>query len=367
MTEGCRSRGTCVCQANVSAAPSEGRYLFIWPVNMHAATKLRRACVDTGCAVHEVDAGMIVTLGDTQTPADLLQHLLRAVTREEAEHTRVLVAREPSLQLADVPNIRSLRQATAYAQGIWLRTLLAEHRLTSVFQPIVRADRPSEIIGYEALLRGVHEDGSLLPAGMILSAARDAGLMTALDVAGRTCAIREAKRHHLSGLLFINFTPTAVYDPAACLMTTVKAAHDAGLNPASVVFEVIEAEELDDLEHVQAVLQAYRAFGFRVALDDIGSGYSGLSWLSVLRPDFLKIDRQLVHGVADDHVKATILNKIIELGHELGITVIAEGVERLHDFFWLRDHGAALVQGFLFARPAAPPPAIDPAVLERVA
>ncbi len=121
---------------------------------------------------------------------------------------------------------------------------------------------------------------------------------------------------------------------------------------------MIEAEALDDLGHVSQILETYRSEGFLVALHDIGSGYSGLTWLGALRPDFVKLDRGLVHGVSENEVQSTIIAKLIELGHELGITVIAEGVERPEDFAWLRANGADLAQGYLFAAPASPPPPV---------
>lgn len=308
--------------------------------------------------MERLEAAFIVPLRDEAESVHLLPRLARGLTSLEAEETRVVIAARPELSVSDIPRIRSLSQAAAAAQHTWLRALLTEERLTSVFQPIVRVADPSEVVGYEALLRGIAEDGSLVPAGVLVKSSRDAGLLTRLDVLGRLVAVRQAASYGIETLVFINFTPTAIYDPESCLRSTFQVVRQSGLEPSRIVFEVIEAEALDDLEHVRQILEVYRAEGFRVALDDIGSGYSGLTWLGALRPDFVKLDRGLVNGVTDNPFQATILAKLIELGHELGITVIAEGVERLEDFVWLRAHGAHLAQGYLFATPAAPPPPV---------
>ncbi len=162
----------------------------------------------------------MVPLRHEEDSIDLIPRLARGVTALEAEETRVAVAESPQISLGDIPRIRSLSQAAAAVEHVWLRAMLTEERLTSVFQPIVRVSDPSQIVGYEALLRGVAEDGSLVPAGILVKSSRDAGLLTSLDVLGRLVAVRQASLYGIDKLLFINFTPTAIYDPASCLQST---------------------------------------------------------------------------------------------------------------------------------------------------
>lgn len=92
-----------------------------------------------------------------------------------------------------------------------------------------------------------------------------------------------------------------------------------------------------------------------MALDDLGAGYSSLALTHEIRPDFVKLDRNLIQGVADDPYKAVIAEKALQLTRELGIRSIAEGVETEAELGWLQEQGADLVQGFLIARPAPEP------------
>jgi EAL domain-containing protein (putative c-di-GMP-specific phosphodiesterase class I) len=94
---------------------------------------------------------------------------------------------------------------------------------------------------------------------------------------------------------------------------------------------------------------------FRVALDDVGSGYSSLNLIHRLRPDFMKLDLDLIRGVDHDSYKATIVQKIIELAHSLDISTIAEGVETAEEMNWIQAHGATFAQGWFIAKPANPP------------
>ena len=119
-----------------------------------------------------------------------------------------------------------------------------------------------------------------------------------------------------------------------------------------VVFEVTEADRYEDTLRLQQVLNAYRRAGFRVALDDLGAGWSTLNLVHRLLPDFIKLDRELIRGVQDHPVKALIAAKLLEIGHGMGIGTIVEGIEEEGELSWVRDHGADFVQGFLTGEPA---------------
>jgi EAL domain-containing protein (putative c-di-GMP-specific phosphodiesterase class I) len=101
-------------------------------------------------------------------------------------------------------------------------------------------------------------------------------------------------------------------------------------------------------------LRFYRDAGFRVALDDVGAGYSSLNLLHQLRPDFVKLDMDLIRGVDGDPYKALIAGKIIEIATALGIETIAEGIETPGELEWAQTNGATYAQGFGIARPGVP-------------
>jgi len=108
--------------------------------------------------------------------------------------------------------------------------------------------------------------------------------------------------------------------------------------------------------HLVSILQTYRDAGFRIALDDLGAGFSSLDLLGKLRPDFIKLDRALLQDVESDRFKATIAQKLLETARALDIATVVEGIEHPGQWEWARDHGATYAQGFLFALPASPPP-----------
>jgi EAL domain-containing protein (putative c-di-GMP-specific phosphodiesterase class I) len=192
--------------------------------------------------------------------------------------------------------------------------------------------------------------------------AERADLIFPLDRMARTTAVRNAAAHRVTGHIFINFTPAAVYDPGYCLRTTVQAVEEAGLERSRVVFEVIETERIGDPDHLANVLRFYREAGFKVALDDVGGGYSCLGLVARLKPDFIKLDRSLIDGVSGHPEQAAVVRHLFALARDLDIRTVAEGLERPEDLAWVREHGADFVQGFLTGRPAPEPVA---AVLTR--
>jgi EAL domain-containing protein (putative c-di-GMP-specific phosphodiesterase class I) len=154
--------------------------------------------------------------------------------------------------------------------------------------------------------------------------------------------------------LFLNLTPSAIDDPLAALEHSVEEMDRLQLPHERVVFEVVESEHAPDMVHLRGLLATYREAGFRVALDDVGAGYSSLNRLHQLRPDFIKLDMDLVRGVDRDPYKALIARKTIEIATELGIATIAEGVETEGELEWAQKHGAAYVQGYATGRPSEP-------------
>ena len=282
-----------------------------------------------------------------------LSELFSATELEDGKALYKVGSGEPAV--GDFCEIRSLRRLIALDRSDWLLSMLLDQRLTSVFQPIVWASNPTEIYAQECLLRGNGTNGCLLPAEQILNAAGASGLLAQTDLAARHAAIREAVRHGVKSRLFVNLAPTSVYDPARCLRSTVKAVDAAGIPREKVIFELTETEEAADVHSLKALADHLRGGGFRVALDDVGAGYSSLNILHRLRPDFIKLDIGLIRGVDQDPYKATIAQKLIEIAYDLGISAIAEGVETPGEMGWVRANGATFAQGWFVARPVRPP------------
>jgi EAL domain-containing protein (putative c-di-GMP-specific phosphodiesterase class I) len=151
--------------------------------------------------------------------------------------------------------------------------------------------------------------------------------------------------------LSINFMPNAVYDPLHCIQTTLAASRRTGFPIDRIIFEVSEAERITRQDRLVEILNEYRGFGFRTAIDDFGAGFAGLSLLANFQPDIIKLDMELVRGIDDSGARRAIVRSMVELFVALGIEVIAEGVETAGERDTLAELGVTLMQGYLFARP----------------
>ena len=232
---------------------------------------------------------------------------------------------------------------------------------TMAFQPLVDV-RAAQVIGYESLVRGVNGES----AGAILARV-DQDNLYQFDQACRIRALELAHRLDMSGVLSINFLPNAVYEPEACIQATLKKADEIGWPAERLAFEIVETEYVRDRAHLQNIVSAYHAMGFRTAIDDFGSGYANLDLLVDLMPTYLKIDRGLIAGVHRHERRAAAVESIVALARRLSIGVVAEGVETLDEARWLYAQGVDMHQGFLYARPAIEQlPDCDPDLLDRV-
>lgn len=217
---------------------------------------------------------------------------------------------------------------------------------TMAFQPIVDVQQ-NRIDAYEALVRGPSREG----ADYVLSQLTAENTYT-FDQACRVKAIELAARLGVDRQLSINFLPNAVYEPRACIQTTLRAAARSGFPRDRLTFEILESETIADTAHLLAIIKEYRIHGFKIALDDFGTGYSGLARLAELRPDIVKVDRILVQDCDKDSTKLSIIEGIIKIGAAIGIKIVLEGVERAGEVDALRSVGARFIQGFYFAKPA---------------
>lgn len=223
------------------------------------------------------------------------------------------------------------------------------------FHPIIDA-KSLKIYGYECLMRGVSSSGELIPPSVLFDTAKKTDTLFFLDRACREIAVKSAAEKNLTEYkIFINFIPTSIYDPQACLQTTIKAARAYNFNPSNLVFEVVESQKVSDIRHLSNIINYYRKHGFLIALDDLGTGYSNIEMLVNLRPDLVKIDREIINNIHNDPVKQSVFKGVVKICEETEILIIAEGIERKEDFEYVREH-VDFVQGFLFSKPDKEPP-----------
>lgn len=235
-----------------------------------------------------------------------------------------------------------------------LSTLITKGALTTHFQPIVDLASNS-IYGYESLARGVNDDGSLIYPDKLFKWAREGDMLFYLDRACRESSLKTAAVKNIKNKVFINFIPTAIYDPEHCLQSTVKWAAQLDFDPKNIIFEVIESDHVEDLDHLKRILDFYKSQGFMVALDDVGSGYSSLNMIAKLLPDIVKIDRAIIDQIDTNSVNQSIFRAITQIAHENNIIVLAEGIERAEEVAFCSANGADLAQGYYFGKPHSEP------------
>jgi EAL domain-containing protein (putative c-di-GMP-specific phosphodiesterase class I) len=171
------------------------------------------------------------------------------------------------------------------------------------------------------------------------------------DQVCRVKAVKLAARLDMKALLSINFMPNAVYKAEYCIRTTLAAAKTYGFDTRKIIFELIETEDLDSLDHLVDIIKAYQEMGFKTALDDFGTGYSRYNILIASPPDILKLDMDLIRDIHKIPNKQAVVAGILTMMSQLGGKVLAEGVETEEEYFWLRSQGISLFQGYLFAKP----------------
>jgi EAL domain-containing protein (putative c-di-GMP-specific phosphodiesterase class I) len=285
-------------------------------------------------AIAAVEAGALEYLLKPIDVHTLKGHLDRASTLH-----RLAIAKRQALQLVGAvqgsPGDRvslelSLERALASA---WL-----------AFQPIVTAD--GRLAGYEALLRT--RDPVLTTPLAIIEAAERLRRLPELGRRVRALASVAWARAPQEALLFLNLHASDLADDAL-----YGAAEPLTSIAPRVVLEITERAGLEGVEDVPRRIAALRRRGFRIAIDDLGAGYAGLTSFALLQPDFVKLDMSLVRDVHTSPLKQRLIGAITGLCHDLRLFVVAEGIEVADEREQLRALGCDLFQGYLIGRPAA--------------
>lgn len=221
---------------------------------------------------------------------------------------------------------------------------------TMAFQPLIDTAH-DRLFGYEALVRGVNGEG----AAAILAQVNDQNRYL-FDQSCRVKAVELAARLGLPQIeacyLSINFLPNAIYRPELCIRSTLEACRQFDLSPQRLMFEVTEGERVSDPQHLIQIFTEYHNRGFLTAIDDFGAGYSGLNLLARFQPQLIKIDMELVRHLDQNHASRAILRGVLLTATELGIRVLAEGIETRAERDALLEIGITLHQGFFYAKPA---------------
>jgi EAL domain-containing protein (putative c-di-GMP-specific phosphodiesterase class I) len=230
-----------------------------------------------------------------------------------------------------------------------LLEILANKAITTVFQPIFNVHAKT-ILGYEALTRGP-EDSELYSPDALFHCATQCDLLSELEILCRDKAITRFAELKLHGKLFLNISPLVLLSKNHPQGETIKLVQQAGLSCEKIVIELSEKYPVPNDNMLSEALAKYREFGFDVAIDDLGAGYSGLKLWSQLRPNIVKIDRYFVENCHQDSFKRKFLKAIFDLAQSAKAQVIVEGIETNEEFELLQRLGMVYAQGFYLAKP----------------
>lgn len=232
-----------------------------------------------------------------------------------------------------------------------LDQILGADGLSVVFQPVVElAGRVNRLHGLECLTRGPHGTNAA-QAAVMFDYVRRKHMEPAVDRACVSAALNEAAALPGVPSLAINVHASTLGRDRTFPVFVFDAAARAGVHPTRITFEIVEHTYYWDGVTFATCLRDLRAWGAKIALDDVGLGHSNYRMMLEVRPDYLKVDRYIVHGAAGDSSRRAVLESIAQLSRKLESRVVGEGVEDAEDLATLRALGIDLAQGYFLATP----------------
>jgi EAL domain-containing protein (putative c-di-GMP-specific phosphodiesterase class I) len=255
-----------------------------------------------------------------------------------------------------------MAQTTQVIQTKTLDYFFSLRKLHAVaYQPIVEL-AGGTLHEYECLFR---PNMPMLPQSIssIVQAAIDTDRSIELDVfliatilerTGQLDKIRRAK-DEAPLRVAVNVTPPSLLDPRFDAVAFATMVREAGLDPRNVTLECTEQQAVADVDRLQKAVKALRRAGFGFAVDDAGAGYASFALIAALRPTVIKIDRDIVAGIARDDAKQALVEAFVSFGKRIGARLLAEGIEKRSDLAMVTALGVDLGQGYLLGRPGAEP------------
>jgi len=252
--------------------------------------------------------------------------------------------------LVEFLDAQPLSTITESVKHAWFLRVLAKQRLFFKFQPIFDLQQ-GQIVGYECLARAQNEQGHDFNGQQLVEAAISLCLTREFDDLARSTCLQAIAAVHSSQTFFINVLPNAIIQDVTSLEHTFEQVIALGLNPQQIVFELTEIEALTQMPQLLETIQQIRHWGFRLAIDDLYGNVSSDHYCMEFRPDIIKIDKRLVAGCSRHPLKQILLKSLLRSAQELGILVLAEGLEEVADIDFCRELGIDYGQGFGLALP----------------
>ncbi|MFT8317568.1 MAG: bifunctional diguanylate cyclase/phosphodiesterase [Sporolactobacillus sp.] len=221
------------------------------------------------------------------------------------------------------------------------------------YQPLFRLDN-NHISGFEALLRWKKENGEVVEPLKFIPIAEKMGLIEAIGIWVLRCACRKInelkKRYQTDFTIAVNVSTVQMKNPLF-IEHVAKVIHSEKIDASLIEMEITESVFIDDIDRVISTIRSLKDLGIRMVLDDFGSGYSSLNYLKQLPIDALKIDKSFTDGLNGIGKDQKIIASLIELMHNMNISVVTEGVEKENQLAYLKKHACDKVQGFLLSMP----------------
>lgn len=236
-----------------------------------------------------------------------------------------------------------------------LRLAVERNEFELYYQPLVNLDNVS-LVGFEALVRWNHPSRGLITPGEFIEVAETTGLMIPMTVGLLRSACEQLEQWQSTGMasgeLMVSVNLSASHLSRDGIVDQLRSIlFETGINPENLKLEITEGAVMQNAEHTINVLNKIKDLGVRLSIDDFGTGYSSLSYLHRFPIDTLKIDRSFVVTMEDGSENGEIVRTVIALAKALDLSVIAEGIESIHQFHQLRILGCEYGQGYLFSRP----------------
>jgi len=298
---------------------------------------------------------------------DLSRQLVQLTGQEMELHLGCSLIKPDHGQNPELKLYNALREAQKAAKGtLGLEALryrqefleiLANKQLSVVYQPIVSLTS-GEMLGWEALARGP-ENSYFSRPDHIFNFAEEVGLLFPAEKVCREKAISCIGDLDAEQKLFLNVHPRTMSDLNFIKGETLQILRNHGLLPRNIVFEITERHSIGDFSSFKQLIENYRSQGYRIAIDDVGAGFSGLQTIAEIRPDFIKIDMSLVRNIDSILSRQAVVEALISLAGNINSRVVAEGVETQQELNTLLLKGVHYAQGYYLARPDFPRPTVS--------
>lgn len=242
-----------------------------------------------------------------------------------------------------------------------LMEILENGSIKTMFQPIVSL-KDGEILGFEALSRGPR-GSSLENPSVLFDTARVYGKLWELEFLCRIKALENASKVGTPFNIFLNVDPHIIHDEKFKKGFTKEFLKQFNINPENIIFEITEKNAVTDMESFKKVISNYRDQGYKIAIDDTGSGYSGLKLITEIHPQYIKLDMNLIRDIDKDGLKYALIKTFYDFCLVTDIKLIAEGIETQNELNTLIDIGIHYGQGYLIQRPSSEIGEINPEIL----